>query len=79
MLQSRGEKQEWLISGQIGYIAPTAGGVPNASKQGTKTTLAHKWADWLHNPHCLGGPQCFRAGTKAAVAYKWANWLLFLV
>ena len=21
--------------------------------------MAHKWADWLHNPYRLGGPQCW--------------------
>ena len=48
---------------------------PNTSKQGTKPAVAHKWADWLHNPCHLGCPQHFRVGTKSEVAYKWAHWL----
>ena len=54
----------------------TPAGVPNASKRGTKSEVAHKWDRWLHNPCCLGGPQRFRAGrTKSEVAHKWAGWL----
>ena len=39
-------------------------GVPNTSKQGTKSELAHKWAYWRHHPCCLGGPHRFKAGGK---------------
>ena len=54
----------WPTSRQIGYVTPTVLGVPTASQQGTKSELAHKWADWLHNPCRLGGPQRFRADDK---------------
>ena len=39
-------------------------GIPNASKGGTKSEVAHKWADWLHHQCCLGGPRYFKAGDK---------------
>ena len=26
--------------------------------------MAHKWAQWLHNPCRLGDPLCFMAGDK---------------
>ena len=32
------------------------------SERGRKSEVAHKWADWLHNP--CGRPQRFRAGEK---------------
>ena len=37
---------------------------PNASHRGTKTAVAHKWADRLDSPCRLGGTQCFKAGDK---------------
>ena len=48
-LKSGGQNQKWPISGLHGYITPTASGLPNASKQGTKSEVAHKWARWLHD------------------------------
>ena len=36
MLQATGQNQKWPIYGLIGYVTPTAWGVPNASKLGTK-------------------------------------------
>ena len=59
-----GQNQQWPTSGLIGYMMPAVWRVPNASKRGTKSVVAHKWADWLHNPRRLGGPQCFKAGDK---------------
>ena len=50
---------------QVGRFATSplpSGGVPNAAKWGTKTELAHNWADWLHHPCPLGGPHRFTAG-----------------
>ena len=38
--------------------------VLNASEWGTKSVVAHNWADWLHNPYCLGRLQRFRATDK---------------
>ena len=46
-------------------------GVPNSSR-GTKSALAHKWADWLHNPCHLEGPQRFGRGEKLP-AHMWAD------
>ena len=48
----------------VGYITPAAWGVHNASEQGTKSAMAHKWAGWLHNPCRQGGPQHFIAMDK---------------
>ena len=64
MLESAGQNQSWPLNGQIGYIVPTGWGFPNASKQGTKSKLAHKLANWLYEPYCLGDPQRFRVGDK---------------
>ena len=50
------------ISGQIDYMALAVLAVPNASKWGPKSAVAHKWACWLHNPYHLGGPQCSTPG-----------------
>ena len=63
-LQSREENQKWPTNGQIGYITSTVLGIPNALEWGKESILAHKWADWLHNPCCLGGPLCFTVGEK---------------
>ena len=44
---------------QMGGLAASplpSGGVPNASKRGTKSEWAHKWADCLHHPCLLGVP-----------------------
>ena len=68
-------KRERPTSGQIGYITPVVLGVPNASERGVNSTLAHKWADWLHNPYCLGVPNTLEPGTISALAHKWADWL----
>ena len=60
--QSQGQNQKWPTSGQIGRGNPAVWGVPNTPKRGSKSTVAHKWADWLRPPPlCLGGPQCFTA------------------
>ena len=42
--------------GRIGYIIRAVLGISKASKRGTKSKVAHKWADWLHNPCRLGDP-----------------------
>ena len=67
MLQSGGQNQKWSKSGRIGYITCAVWGIADASKEGTKSEVAHKWADWLHDPCHLGGPQCFKAGKKIRV------------
>ena len=41
-VHSGGQNQPWSTSGQIGYITPDiSGGFPNASKQRTKSAVAH--------------------------------------
>ena len=40
-------------------------GISDTPERGTKTTMAHKWADWLHHPGRSGwGPERFRVGDK---------------
>ena len=42
-------------------------GVPNVSKRGTKSAVAHKWADSLHNSCRLRAPNAGeRAQSKVA-------------
>ena len=52
--QSGSQNQKWPMSGRISYVSPAVMGVPNASKRGTKSEVAHKWADWLCHPRRLG-------------------------
>ena len=49
-------------------MALTIGGVPNASEQGGKSAVAHKWANWLHNPYRLGGSPTLQSGGQN---HKW--------
>ena len=63
-LESGGQNEKWPTNGQIGYITPAVWGVPNALEWGTKSEVAHKWADWLHHPCRIGGPRRFRAGDQ---------------
>ena len=64
MLQSGAQNQKWPTNGPDGYITLAICGVPHASKQGTKSEVAHKWAQCLHNPYHLGDPLCFKARDK---------------
>ena len=41
----RGTKSAWPTNGRIGCITPAIWEVPNASELGTKSFVAHKWAD----------------------------------
>ena len=63
-LQSGGQNQKWPTSGQIGYLTAAVSGIPTASKRGAKSEVAHKWANWLPHPCCIGEPHRFRAGGK---------------
>ena len=52
---------------QVGPLATgplPSWGVPLASVLGTKSEMAHNWANWLHSLCRLGGPQRFRVGNK---------------
>ena len=55
------------------------GGGGNAAERGTKSEVAHKWADWLHDPCRLGGGgggcNALERGTQSKGAHKWADWL----
>ena len=55
MPQCGGHNRKWPTSGPGGYITPADRGIPHDSERGTKSKLAHKWAQWLHNPCRLGG------------------------
>ena len=54
-------------------------GVPNVSDQGTKSEVAHMWADWLHPPYrraaVRGVRNASERGTKTEVAHNWADCL----
>ena len=63
-LQSGGQNQKWPTSGQIGYLTPAVSGSPTAAQRGTKSEVAHKWANWLPHPCRIGDPHRFRAGGK---------------
>ena len=63
-LQS-GEKDQMCPAwGRIGYITPALWGVPNASERGTRSSVPHNGADWLHQACRMEGPQRFRARHK---------------
>ena len=43
--------------------------------RGTKSAVAHTWADWLHHPCRLGVPNASERGTKSAMARMRADCL----
>ena len=63
-LQSGGQNQKWLTSGQGGYLTPAVSGSPTAAERGAKSEVAHKWANWLPHPCRIGEPHRCRAGGK---------------
>ena len=63
-LQSGGQNQKWPTSGQIGYLTPAVSGIPTGVERGAKSEVAHKWANWLPQPCCIGDPHRCRAGGK---------------
>ena len=62
--QSGGQNQKWPTSGRIGYLTPAVSESPKASERGEKSEVAHKWANWLPHPCCIGEPHRLRAGGK---------------
>ena len=50
-----GQNQNWPTSGRKCYINPAFSGIPK--QRGTKSKLAHKWAEMLHHPCILGDSQ----------------------
>ena len=50
-----GQNQNWPTSGRKCYITPAFSGIPK--KRGTKSELAHKWAEMLPHPCILGDPR----------------------
>ena len=50
-----GQNQNWPTSGRKYYITPAFSAIPK--QRGTKSDLAHKWAEMLHHPCVLGDPQ----------------------
>ena len=63
-LQSGVQNQKWPTSGQVGYLTPAVSGIPTAAERGAKSEVAHKWANWLPHPCCIGEPHRLRAGGK---------------
>ena len=63
-LRAGGQNQKWPTSGQIGYLTPAISGSPTASERGANSEVAHKWANWLPHPCCIGEPHRLRAGGK---------------
>ena len=62
-MQSGGQNQKWPTYGQSGYVTPAVSGIPNASKRGAKSEVAHLWAKWLRHPCRLGDPdRCIAGG-----------------
>ena len=60
---------------QVGYITPTARGVPSIFQPGENSEVAHKCDGWLHNTGHFGGPNASKRRPKSQVAHKWARWL----
>ena len=69
-LLSRGQHfsvgENWPTSRRSGYVTLV---------WGTKSEVAHKWADWLHYPCQLGVTDASVRGKKSQVAHEWADWL----
>ena len=63
-LWSAGKNQKSPRGGQVGYITPAVGGVPEALKRRIRAEVAKKWVDRPHQNCRIAGPQHFRAGNK---------------
>ena len=74
-LQSGGQNQKWLTSGQSGYLTPAVSGIPTASQRRQN----QKWPTGGHSgyltPAVSGIPTAAERGAKSEVAHKWAKWL----
>ena len=49
------QKHNWPTSGRYCHITPAFSGIPK--QRGTKSELAHEWAEMLHHPCILGDSQ----------------------
>ena len=75
-LQSGGQNQKWLTSGQIGYLTPAASGSPTATRAGGKIRSGPQVGKVDTSPlPYRGAPPPPGRGAKSEVAHKWANWL----
>ena len=63
-VQSGWQNQKWPSSGQIGYLTPAVSGIPAASEQRAKSEVAHRWANRVPHPCCIGDPRSSSAGGK---------------
>ena len=54
---AREQNQKWPTCGHSGYLTPAVSGFPMLCT-GTKSEMAHMWAQWLPNPFRLGCPRC---------------------
>ena len=66
-------KQDDKVNGgpQVGGRATSPLHSRGSPNKGTKSKVAHKWAEVLHHPCVLGGPQ--KTGTKSKMAHQWAE------
>ena len=60
MFERSERNQKWPTNGPIRYINHVILGVPNTLQWGTKSEVAHKWAEGLHTPCRREGPQRFK-------------------
>ena len=74
MIHNGSQNQQLPTYGQISDITPDVMGDPNVLEWGTNSTIAHKWANWLHNTCHLGVPNASDQKTKSALTRKWAHW-----
>ena len=74
-LLSGGQNAKPPTNGPRLYMTLAAWGIPNASKQGTKSELAHKWVWCIYNSCRVENPQRYKAKTKCAMAHRGARCL----
>ena len=56
------------------YITYALRAVPNAAQWGTKSTVVHRWEDWIHLPGHLGGSRMLQSGrTKLTMTHNWVD------
>ena len=64
---------KWPASGRTRDITPAVRGKTNSLERGTKSKVAHKWADWLHGPYHPAAPRASEQETKSKCACTWAD------
>ena len=74
-LQSGGQNQTLLTSGQGGYVTPAASRIPSASEQGETQKWPTCGQGGYITPAASGIPSASERGAKSEVAHLWARWL----